>query len=182
MKMKIIVNNEKYMSGMTLKDETVSEQNNMALHVCENSDHIVNNREKLASILNVGVKDFVCANQTHSTNFYKVTNKDKGRGAFTLDSAIPNVDAMYTYEANIVLCCFTADCVPITFYNENAGVIGVIHSGWQGTIKEITPKLFYQLMKEEQCNPKDFHVFLGSCLSQKKFEVDRSEERRVGKE
>ena len=52
------------------------------------------------------------------------------------------------------------------------GLVGVIHSGWQGTVKEITPKLFQHLMKEEQCRPEDFHVQIGMALSQQKFEVD----------
>ena len=55
-----------------------------------------------------------------------------------MDTAIPDTDALYTYEPNLVLCSFTADCVPVIFYNEVNGLIGVIHSGWQGTVKEIT--------------------------------------------
>ena len=52
------------------------------------------------------------------------------------------------------------------------GLIGVIHSGWQGTVKEITSKLFEHLTQVEQCNPSDFHVQIGAALSQEKFEVD----------
>ena len=52
------------------------------------------------------------------------------------------------------------------------GLIGVIHSGWQGTVKEITTKLFDHLIHVEQCDPKDFRVQIGAALSQEKFEVD----------
>src|SRR5690625_7851900 len=79
---------------------------------------------------------------------------------------------MYTYESNIVLCCFSADCVPVTFYNNRTGVVGVIHSGWQGSVKEITLKLFRHRIEKENCNPQDFYVYLGSCLSQVKLEDD----------
>src|SRR5690625_950609 len=172
MNIKYWLHDERWIAATTLKDNRAYEQNNMALHVCEHPDSIIENRKKLADILQVDVEDFVCSNQTHSANFYKVTNKDKGRGAFSHGSAIPNVDAMYTFESNIVLCCFTADCVPVIFYNESSGVVGVIHSGWKGTVEEITPKLFHHLINVEKCNPSEFHVHLGSCLSQKKFEVD----------
>lgn len=91
--------------------------------------------------------NFVCANQTHSANFHRVTIEDKGRGARTKDTAIPDTDALYTFESNIILTSFSADCVPVIFYNKVNGLIGVIHSGWQGTIKEVTLKLFRHLKR-----------------------------------
>ena len=170
--MKIYVNNEKIIAGMTMKDNKELEQGNMALHTCVNSKHIIENRKKLAITLSKEIGNFVCANQTHSSNFYRVTMEDKGRGAITKDSAIPDTDALYTFESNIILSSFTADCVPVIFYNKVNGLIGVIHSGWQGTIKEVTSKLFRHLKEVEGCNPSDFHVQIGAALSQEKFEVD----------
>ncbi len=172
MKTKIYFDNEKWIAGITLKDSSEFEQNNMALHVCENPLNILENRKKLASSLNCEIQDFVCANQTHSANVHHVKVSDKGCGAESLESAIQNTDALYTYEPNVLLCTFTADCVPVIFYHQTKGLIGVIHSGWQGTVKEITRKVFEQLVNNERCNPSDFHVVLGPALSQEKFEVD----------
>lgn len=172
MKTNIYVNNDNFIVGMTLKDATELEYNNMALHVCKNPTDIIKNREKLAASLHAELENFVCANQTHSANFHKVTCADKGRGAHHIDTAIPDTDALYTYEPNLVLCSFTADCVPVIFYNEESGLIGAIHSGWQGTVKEITLKLFKHLTQVEHANPNDIHVQIGAALSQEKFEVD----------
>lgn len=172
MKTKVYVNNEKFIIGTTLKDEMELESNNMALHVCHNQEHILENRKKLSNTLSCKLEDFVCANQTHSANFYKVTSADRGRGATRLETAVADTDALYTYEPNVVLSSFTADCVPVMFYNEVTGVIGVVHSGWQGTIKEITLKLFKYLIEEENNNPEDIFVQIGTSLSQEKFEVD----------
>lgn len=172
MKTKIYVNNDKFITGMTMKDGAELEHNNMALHACETPDNIIKNRKKLASSLQLELSDFVCATQTHSANFHRIMPDDKGRGAERVDTAIANTDALYTYESNLVLCSFTADCVPVIFYNEVNGLIGVIHSGWQGTVKEITSKLFEHLTTVEHCNPSDFHVHIGAALSQDKFEVD----------
>lgn len=172
MKMKMYVNNDKIIAGMTLKNTTELEQGNMALHICVNPEDILENRKKLATSLSSEMDNFVCANQTHSANFHRVTIEDKGRGARTKDTAIPDTDALYTFESNIILTSFSADCVPVIFYNKVNGLIGVIHSGWQGTIKEVTLKLFRHLKKVENCNPSDFHVQIGAALSQEKFEVD----------
>lgn len=172
MKAQFYFNEDNIIAGSTLKDPYELESNNMALHVCDNPKNILINREKLASALQCDIRQFVCANQTHSANFYHVTSDDIGRGAFDTKTAISDTDALYTYEPNIVLCIFTADCVPVIFYDETNYLIGVIHSGWQGTVKEVTLKIFQHLIEEEQCNPKQIHVQIGAALSQEKFEVD----------
>jgi YfiH family protein len=169
---KMYKNDENLLAGITLKDPAEFELNNMALHVCENEEDILQNRTKLANLLQCNIEDFVCANQTHSANVHKVTLEDKGRGAAKLNTAVPNTDALYTYEPNILLCTFTADCVPVIFHHEEKGLVGVIHSGWQGTVKEITLKVINQLVNDEGCNPAGFQVILGPALSQEKFEVD----------
>lgn len=172
MKTIMYINNEKFIAGMTMKDEAEREFNNMALHACETPNDVLENRKKLAAFLNCGLDQFVCAYQTHSANFHKVTLDDKGRGAVRTDTAIADTDALYTYEPNLLLGSFTADCVPVTFYNEVDGLIGVIHSGWQGTVKEISLKLFEHLNQVEQCNLSNVYVQIGAALSQEKFEVD----------
>lgn len=172
MSLKIYLDNDQLIAGTTLKDADNPEKNNMALHVCEDPLKIIENRQKLASTLNCGINDFVCANQTHSANVHQVTVNDKGRGAQNTSDAIADTDALYTFESNTLLCTFTADCVPVIFYNESNGLTGVIHSGWQGTVKEITLKVFQRILEEHMCNPKDIQVILGPALSQEKFEVD----------
>lgn len=172
MKTKIYIDNDTFVAGTTLRDERLPEHNNMAFHACEKPETVLVNRKRLADILQCKLADFVSASQTHSANFHKVTLADKGRGAEVGATAIPNTDALYTVEPNVLLCSFTADCVPVIFWNEARGLIGVIHSGWQGTVKEITLKLFEHLKEVEGCHPADFHVQIGMALSQEKFEVD----------
>lgn len=172
MKTKIYVEKNNILAGITLKDSEAPEYNNMALHICENTSTIINNRQLLADALNTPLSHFVCPTQTHSANFYRVDSRDIGSGALELETAIKDTDAIYTFQPNIVLSSFSADCVPVLFYNEKNGLIGVIHSGWQGTVKEITFKLMMHLLLNEDCNPDDIHVQIGAALSQEKFEVD----------
>jgi YfiH family protein len=172
MKIKMYLNRENLLAGVTLRDRTEPEDNNMAIHTCINPENIIANRKKLASYLNCDLKDFVCPDQTHSSNFYKVTIKDKGRGIYSSEDAIKNTDAIYTYEPNILLCCFTADCVPVFFYNKETGLVGIIHSGWKGTVNEITLKVLEHIKKNEQTNPNGLYVNIGMSISQERFEVD----------
>ncbi len=172
MKIEFYKDNEELVAGMTLRDDKEAESGNMALHICISKDNVIENRNKLAAHLGCDLSCYVCPEQTHSENFYQATFSDKGRGAYELDSAIPDTDVLFTYEPGILLCCFTADCVPVIFFNKAAGLIGVIHSGWQGTVKEITLKVFRHLIRQEGCDPQDFEVYIGKALSQERFEVD----------
>jgi YfiH family protein len=172
MKIRFWNNDNNFTAGMTLKDSYEPEHNNMALHICSDGETIVDNRKRLARQIHCNLGDFVCPNQTHSANFHKVTQSDRGRGSNTVDTAIYDTDALYTFEPNILLCCFTADCVPVILVNEKTGLIGIIHSGWQGTVKEITPKLLKHLTEYEQCDPADIKIYIGPALSCEKFKVD----------
>lgn len=171
--MKNYMNLAGFIAGTTMKEPEMAELNNMALHICENTEDIIQNRKQLAEEIGCHIGDFVCAMQTHSANFYKVTEDDRGRGAFTIEDAIADTDALYTYESGIVLTSFSADCVPVLLYNEKSGVIAAVHSGWQGTVKEVTSKLLQQLIVEEKNDPAAFHIYIGPALSQDKFEVDK---------
>lgn len=159
-------------AGFTTKDITQREHNNMALHVATNINDVIANRQQLAQQLALPLNHFVCANQTHSANVVKVTAQHKGLGAFTQQDAIADTDALYTRQKNIVLCTFTADCVPIIFYDATEQLIGVIHSGWQGTVKEITRHTLATIMQQEQCLAENIMIYIGAALSQEKFEVD----------
>lgn len=164
---------DNFIAGVTMKDPSAPEENNMALHACENTENVLENRRRLAASLNCGLEDFASAFQCHSANLHKVTGEDRGRGAMTMDNAILDTDALYTFEPNLLLCCFTADCVPLVLYHEPSGLIGTIHSGWEGTVKEITPKVLRHLIRAEHCGPEDMKIIIGPAISQDKFEVDR---------
>ncbi|ANU25482.1 polyphenol oxidase family protein [Planococcus versutus] len=170
---KFYTNNQLFISGMTQKNSTMPEDNNMALHACENSQMIIKNRENLAASLGVLLTDFICTQQTHSANFRRVAAADKGCGALDWNSAFADTDALYTFDSGIILCSFSADCVPVIVHDKKTGLIGIIHSGWQGTVKEITLKLLQHLIQVEKCNPTDLEIQLGASISQQKFEVDR---------
>lgn len=142
----------------------------MALHVCQDPNNIIANRQRLSTELGVTLDQFVCANQTHSSNFYKAEKVDAGKGTYDVADAIADVDALYTFERELVLTAFSADCVPIIFYNDD--LVGAIHSGWKGTVQSITEKVFVHLRDVEAVDLSTVQVHIGTCLSQTNFEVD----------
>src|SRR5699024_3213744 len=103
---------ENITAGTTLKDPNQALNGNLALHTGENPTQVVANRQTLADALQVDADQFVFANQTHSKKAYPVKADDRGRGSQSTEDAVDDVDALYTYETDIVLGVFTAYFVP----------------------------------------------------------------------
>lgn len=165
---------ENITAGTTLKDPNQALNGNLALHTGEDATQVVANRQTLADALQVDADQFVFANQTHSKKAYRVKAWDRGRGSLSSEDAVDDVDALYTYESDVVVGVFTADCVPVIFYDEDIGLIGAIHSGWKGTVQDIVSATFAQIKNE---NPDiymgNIKVILGPSIAQKSFEVDK---------
>ena len=165
---------ENLIAGTTLKDNQQTLNGNLALHTGEDATQVVENRQTLADALQVDVDQFVFANQTHSKKAYRVKAWDRGRGSLSTEDAVDDVDALYTYESDVVVGVFTADCVPVIFYDEDTGLIGAIHSGWKGTVQDIVSATFAQIKNE---NPDiymgNIKAILGPSIAQKSFEVDK---------
>ena len=47
------------------------------------------------------------------------------------------VDGLITDNPNIMLTLKVADCVPIYLYIPDSKIIGLVHSGWRGTVNGI---------------------------------------------
>lgn len=105
---------------------------NLAYQVGDNKDDVLSNRKILAAKLQLELENLVFAAQKHGTNLKEVSHKDKGRGSTSFEDGIgfglsDGVDALYTKEENLALCCFYADCTPIFFKVDN--IVGIIHAG-----------------------------------------------------
>lgn len=144
---------------------------NISYNVGDNYENVLENRKRLAHHLNTDLDHMIASNQTHSTNFAKVSFLDAGKGMYEMESAIKDTDAMYTRERNLYLLCFHADCIPVLLYDRSQKIVGEIHAGWKGNVSEIINKLIQHLIKNENCKPEDIFAFIGPSISYKNFEV-----------
>lgn len=119
------------MAAMTLRDRTAPLCGSMALHTGEEAGAVMENRRRLSEET-LPLSRWCCAMQTHSANAYAVTAEDAGRGALTIDDAIPACDALYTRERGVLIGVFTADCVPLLLHDPHSGIIAAIHADGPG--------------------------------------------------
>lgn len=139
------------------------------------------NYRRVANILKCQVEDFVCSDQTHTTNIRKVTKSDCGKGVVR-DRDYTDVDGLVTDEAGVVLATFYADCVPLYFVDPVKKVIGLAHSGWRGTVGRIGEKMIGMMTEEYGCRKEDILAAIGPSICQDCYEVSEDVAEQFKKE
>lgn len=134
---------------------------NLALQVNDDYDNVMKNREIFFNKLGVDINNSVFMYQTHSINIQKVDFSDAKKGLNEFKDGVYDVDGIYTYEPNLVLCSLHADCVPLFFYDKEKKFVGVIHAGWQGTLKYATKHMLKKVIEDEKVDIKNLYVYLG---------------------
>ncbi len=152
---------------------------NLGLHVGDDPGTVLANRELLASVLNISLPDMVAASQIHKTNVAVVTEDDKGRGTADLFSVLPETDGMVTDCEGVFLTAFFADCVPILLFDARRRVVGLVHSGWKGTIGGIAAVAIRVMRERFGSQPPDIQAFLGPAIGGCCYEVDSNLADRV---
>lgn len=169
--MKKIVWNQNIIYGATtLKDAQKPDQNNMALHVCNDPKGVMKNRFELEKET-LPLDHWALPWQKHTANYYRVTKNDLTKGAYDKESSIMDVDALYTTEPEILIGVFTADCLGILLIDESTPCLCVIHSGWKGSVQMITRKTVCHLIQEGLLHPENTKAFFSPSLQVSSLEI-----------
>ena len=81
------------------------------------------------------------------------------------------MDGLVTQNPDIVLTLKVADCVPVYLYEPCKKMIGMVHSGWRGTVEKIVPNTI-QLMLENGAETGEIRCFLGPAIGICCYEVN----------
>lgn len=150
------------------------DSNNLSFSVPDEPSNVITNRKNVANELGFPLENWVFVRQQHTDQIQKVDHSHAGRGSLSYEDGIPGVDALYTFEANLVLAFFHADCVPVLMFDETTNLLVAIHAGWQGTLKEITKKSLVKIINDEQIDPRNIKVLIGPALSFNSCQIDPS--------
>lgn len=144
---------------------------NLGLHVNDDKNNVITNRNKLAEILHFQTSNWICAEQTHDSHIEKITKDHCGAGVFDYNESIKGTDGIYTSEPNILLTLCFADCVPLYFYSPTNQTIGLAHAGWKGTVKDIGGKMVHKWVAEG-IQSKDIYAAIGPSICSNCYLVD----------
>ncbi len=165
------------LSNKCLALTTTTELGNLAYQV-DDGKGVKERRQLLADLLDIDVNRFVFVHQHHSDKIQKVTLNDLGKGTDSFESGV-DVDALYTYEKNVPLCIFHADCVPIFFTDETTNLVGIIHAGFKGTLIHVAYKSMQQVIKDENINVNGLKFYSGPYRMPSSFIVDEETRQKI---
>ncbi|MGM0378100.1 MAG: peptidoglycan editing factor PgeF [Bacillota bacterium] len=152
--------------GFSTRYGGVSKNEYLSMNLRFNSSDRVENIEKNLEIFldkfNVDKKDVVFSDQIHSDNIKIVSSQDEN---------IQNIDGLITNKNNIGLMTFHADCVPLFFVDYKKRIIGLAHSGWQGSLKGISNKMINIFLKKYDSNIENILVGIGPSIGICCYEV-----------
>lgn len=119
------------------------------------------NRTRVAGAMDVAPEALVTIHQTHSPDVVVVTQPGPQSGP---------ADAMVSATPGIALGILTADCQPVLFADDTAGVIGAAHAGWRGALDGVLESTL-DAMEGLGASRANISAVIGPTISQRAYEV-----------
>lgn len=120
-------------------------------------------REELIKDFELGDRNLISGYQTHSKNIQVIKEIDK--------IYFENTDGFITNRKDVVIFTKYADCLPVYIYDPLKEVIGLVHSGWRGTLQEITLEAIKLMEKNYGTDRKNVYFAFGIGIGQENYEV-----------
>lgn len=127
---------------------------NSALHVNDDSEHVLKNREKIVQMLNLPSTP-IWLEQVHSDRVITIDQT----------TTLQQADASYTDQPSVVGVVMTADCLPVLLASHDGIEIAVIHAGWRGLLSGVITNTLAKF------NSDNVIAWLGPAIGPDCFEV-----------
>lgn len=82
-------------------------------------------------------------------------------------------DAILTDNPDVTLFMRFADCVPIILHDPIQGVVGIVHSGWPGTVKKIISATIGEMQRKYASQPIDIVAAIGPSIAAHHYPVGK---------
>ncbi|MCL4417635.1 MAG: peptidoglycan editing factor PgeF [Actinobacteria bacterium] len=109
-------------------------------------------------------KNLILAEQVHGKKIKYVSSQGI--------ELIRGADGIVTKKKNLSLGVFTADCIPLVFFDDKNEIIGIAHAGYKGVLAGIL-KNFIDSFLNLNSDPKNIKVLIGPSICGKCYEVKK---------
>ena len=128
----------------------------------DQSEIVAINRARVAGAMEIEPEALLTVHQIHSPKVLTVSAPGL--------PADKHADAMVTATPGLALGVLTADCQPVLFADQTAGVIGVAHAGWKGAITGVLEATI-DAMEALGTKRGNITAIVGPSISQAAYEV-----------
>lgn len=148
---------------------------NLGLHVGDAPADVWENRHRFARATGIAEQPslrIASAEQVHGVHVGEVDAETQAR--LSADPApFPATDALITNQKDQPLLLCFADCVPVILVSPDPDkkAIAVVHSGWRGTLGEISGIALQSLVARYDVDPASVFAYVGAYIGPRNFQV-----------
>lgn len=84
---------------------------------------------------------------------------------------LAKADGIITDRLDTPLTMRFADCTPLLFFDPVAGVIGMAHAGWRGTVQGVGANTVHTMVETYGCKPADIQAAIGPAIGPHNYQV-----------
>jgi len=161
--------NDGLFHGIFTRAGGISQNSFSSLNVGETAgdskENVIENRNRIINVFGKSIDSIFDVWQIHSE---KVILSDQARKIGTTHE---QADGILTNSKEVSLFMQYADCVPILLFDPGKHVIGIVHAGWQGTVKRIVQNAIRIMVSNFNCDPKEILAGIGPSIGPDHYEV-----------
>ncbi len=142
---------------------------NLGVNRDDDPDHVHENYRRFLGAIGAQGGTIAITHQVHGGVVRTVTTADLQTDPYV---KVPyDADGLVTDLPGVTLLVYTADCIPILFYDPVRRVIGAVHSGWRGTAAGIVRNAVEKMTDLYGCKPEDIRAAIGPGICANCFET-----------
>ena len=138
---------------------------NLGGTVGDSSDNVAENRHRAFQAVGRDVMSLYDVWQVHSADVVQVDAPRPPQTAHRL------ADAMITDRPQVTLLMRFADCVPVMLYDPVGRAVGLIHAGWQGTVKQVVLHTITAMREAFGTQPENLIAGIGPSIGPDHYQV-----------
>lgn len=131
---------------------------NFGMHVMDNPLHVAQNRQLLSQYL---PSEPVWLNQVHGIRVVDAEHTN----------CVPDADASFTTQKNVVCVTMTADCLPVLLCDVNGSVVAAVHAGWRSLCDGVLEASLDAVFEATKVPRENLMAWLGPAIGPAAFEV-----------
>lgn len=137
---------------------------NLGGTVGDAAERVAENKRLALAALGRSPESVFDAWQVHSS---RVVQAGAPRGAQPPEKA----DALITDRAPVTLLMRFADCVPVLLFDPRRGAIGMVHTGWLGTVRKAAAQAVARMQRAFGTRPSDLLACIGPSIGPDHYPV-----------
>jgi purine-nucleoside/S-methyl-5'-thioadenosine phosphorylase / adenosine deaminase len=133
----------------------------------DDADAVRSNRERATATLGLGPDAWTGGRQVHGVRIAQATSAERGAGAASPSTTLPETDALWTEEPGIAVVVLAADCVPVLIADARRPAVAVVHVGRRGLLAGVIERAV-----EAMGGGSSLRAFAGPSIGPCCYEVD----------